>query len=80
MKKWLLLPLLFLSFVSISNAQATANFSCNAKNGNALTASGQYCVNSAGNNVLPSGTDTHNVYIIPIGTPGTINVIIQGSR
>jgi hypothetical protein len=69
---------LFLCLIScVAAAQVTSSFSCNGTT--ALTAVNQYCKNSSGTNQLPSGTDTHALYIIPEGTPGTITVILQGS-
>ena len=43
-----------------------------------LTATG-YCPNTTGAVAIKQGIDTHNVYIVPEGTPGTITVLIQGS-
>ena len=43
-----------------------------------LTATG-YCPGSGGSATLVGGIDTHNVYIVPVGTPGTITVLLQGS-
>jgi hypothetical protein len=38
-----------------------------------------YCPKSTGLNVANQGIDTHSVFIVPVGTPGTITVLIQGS-
>ena len=79
MKK-VLIFLTFLLLPVLCVAQASATFSCNANNGNALVTVNSYCVNSSGTGVIPSGIDTHNVYVIPLGTAGSTTVILQGSQ
>lgn len=76
MKKYIVLAFLLLTSL-LGFGQVTSTFSCNGTT--ALTAINTYCQNPNGTFILPSGTDTHNLYIIPEGTPGTITVLIQGS-
>lgn len=69
MKKLLWLLLLF---PMLAGAQ-DSYFTCS------LTAVNFYCPGSTGSTVLNAGVDTHNLYIVPVGTPGTLTVLLQGS-
>jgi len=73
MKRTLALLAFLLLFSVFGAAQADSYFTCS------LTAVNTYCPGSGGSAVLNGGIDTHNVYIVPVGTPGTITVLLQGS-